>query len=99
VKNQWDAVRSGQVIHVAVADTGIGIGVEDQRRIFQQFFRSEDPQVREATGTGLGLSITKRLVELQGGKIWFESILGQGTTFHYTTPAAREETLKVSKKI
>jgi signal transduction histidine kinase len=86
--NQWDHHGSNLVIHVAVSDTGIGIGPEDQKRIFQQFFRSEDPKVREATGTGLGLSITRRLVELQGGKIWFESEMDVGTTFHFTIPVA-----------
>jgi len=77
-----------QVIHLAVADNGIGISQEDQKKIFQQFFRSEDKHVRETTGTGLGLSITKQLVEMQGGKLWFESELGQGTTFHFTIPTA-----------
>ncbi len=77
-----------QFVHVAVQDTGIGISLEDQRKIFQQFFRSEDPRVREVTGTGLGLSITKNLVEIQGGRIWFESQLGEGTTFHFTVPVA-----------
>jgi signal transduction histidine kinase len=86
--NQWDHYGSNLVIHVCVADTGIGIGLEDQKKIFQQFFRSENPEVREATGTGLGLSITRRLVELQGGKIWFESELDVGTTFHFTIPVA-----------
>jgi signal transduction histidine kinase len=86
--NQWDAEEPDQVIHVSIADDGIGISPEDQKRIFQQFFRSEDNQVRETTGTGLGLSITKKLVEMQGGKLWFESELGQGTTFHFTIPTA-----------
>lgn len=77
-----------QVLHVAVADDGLGISEEDQRKIFQKFFRSEDRQAREAPGTGLGLHITKNLVELHGGQIWFESQLGQGTTFHFTVPVA-----------
>lgn len=80
-----------QLVHVAVKDTGIGITPEDQRKIFQQFFRSEDPKVREVTGTGLGLSISKNLVEMQGGDIWFESQVGQGTTFHFTVPVAEDE--------
>jgi signal transduction histidine kinase len=86
VPNEWDPDGVEQVIHVAVADTGIGISQNDQKMIFQQFFRSEDTQVRDATGTGLGLSITKRLVEMQGGQIWFESELELGTTFHFTLP-------------
>ena len=82
---------ASRLIHVAVQDTGIGIGSDDQRKIFQQFFRSEDPNVREVTGTGLGLSITKNLVEMQGGSIWFESWIGNGTTFHFTIPGAEDE--------
>ena len=57
-------------------------------KIFQKFFRSEDPKTREAPGTGVGLTITRSLVELQGGKIWFESEFRQGTTFHFTAPVA-----------
>ncbi len=75
-----------QMVHVCVIDNGIGISAEDQERIFQQFFRSEDKNVRETTGTGLGLSITKNLVEMQGGELWFESQLGEGTSFHFTIP-------------
>ncbi len=86
VSNDWDPDGVEQVIHVAVEDNGIGISQNDQKMIFQQFFRSEDTQVRDATGTGLGLSITKRLVEMQGGQIWFESELELGTTFHFTLP-------------
>jgi signal transduction histidine kinase len=86
--NDWDPEGEEQVVHVAVEDSGFGISQNDQKKIFRQFFRSEDTQVREETGTGLGLSITKRLVEMQGGKIWFESELGAGTTFHFTIPAA-----------
>ena len=69
-------------------DNGIGISEEDQKKIFQKFFRSEDPKTREAPGTGLGLNITRALVEMQGGKIWFESEYRVGTTFHITVPVA-----------
>jgi len=86
--NIWDAEGAPEVVHVAVRDTGIGINEEDQRKIFQKFFRSEDPKTREAPGTGLGLSITKSLVEKQGGKIWFESEFRRGTTFHFTIPVS-----------
>jgi signal transduction histidine kinase len=58
------------------------------KKIFQKFFRSEDPKTREVTGTGLGLNITRSLVEMQGGKIWFESEYRKGTTFHFTIPVA-----------
>lgn len=82
------ARKSRRAIHLSVVDSGIGINPEDQKKIFQQFFRSEDPRVREAAGTGLGLSIARRLVELQGGQIWFESAPEKGTAFHFTIPVA-----------
>ena len=75
-----------QVAHLWVQDNGIGISFEDQARIFQRFFRSEDTKAREAPGTGLGLNITKSLVEMQGGRIWFNSEFRKGTTFHFTVP-------------
>jgi len=86
--NRWDAAGARDVVHIWVQDTGIGIAPEDQPRIFQKFFRSEDPKTREVPGTGLGLNITRSLVEMQGGKIWFESEYRKGTTFHFTVPVA-----------
>lgn len=90
-ENRWDPEGAPRVLHLAVADTGIGISEEDQARIFQKFFRSEDPAVSEVPGTGLGLNIAKNLVELQGGRIWFESTYGKGSTFHFTVPVADPE--------
>jgi signal transduction histidine kinase len=86
--NQWDSEGAKMVVHTEVKDNGAGISIEDQQKIFQKFFRSEDPKVREAPGTGLGLNITKSLVEMQGGRIWFESMPGEGTSFHFTVPIA-----------
>ena len=88
--NQWDPAGAPEVIHVWVQDTGIGLTPEDQKKVFQKFFRSEDAKAREATGTGLGLNITKSLVEMQGGQIWFESAYRQGSTFHITIPVAQQ---------
>jgi signal transduction histidine kinase len=86
--NQWDPEGAARVVHLWVRDNGIGISAEDQQKIFQKFFRSEDQKAREAPGTGLGLNITKSLVEMQGGHIWFESEYRKGTTFHFTIPVA-----------
>jgi signal transduction histidine kinase/putative methionine-R-sulfoxide reductase with GAF domain len=86
--NKWNTEGAKQVVHLWVKDNGIGISVEDQAKIFQKFFRSDDSKAREAPGTGLGLNITKSLVEMQGGRIWFESEYRQGTTFHFTIPVA-----------
>jgi signal transduction histidine kinase len=91
VQDQGDGEGVNQLICVTVKDSGIGISQEDQKKLFQQFFRSEDKRVRETTGTGLGLSITKKLVEMQGGKLWFDSQLGQGSTFHFTIPTLDEK--------
>ncbi len=84
--NQWDPEGAKQVVHIWVKDNGIGINIEDQAKIFQKFFRSDDSKAREAPGTGLGLNITKSLVEMQGGRIWFDSEFRKGTTFHFTIP-------------
>jgi signal transduction histidine kinase len=86
--NQWDPEGAKQVVHLWVKDNGIGISMEDQTRIFQKFFRSDDTKAREVPGTGLGLNITKSLVEMQGGRIWFDSEFRKGTTFHFTVPVA-----------
>ncbi|MEW6403685.1 MAG: GAF domain-containing protein [Chloroflexota bacterium] len=88
--NLWDPDGAPTVIHLWVKDSGIGISSDDQQKIFQKFFRSEDSKAREAPGTGLGLNITKSLVEMQGGRIWFESEFRNGTTFHFTVPVAEE---------
>jgi signal transduction histidine kinase len=76
-----------KVVHLWIQDTGIGIPPEDQAKVFQQYFRT-DASKDMASGTGLGLNITKSLVEMQGGRIWFESESRKGTTFHFTTPIA-----------
>jgi signal transduction histidine kinase len=88
--NQWDPNGAAQVVHIWVKDNGIGISPEDQPKIFGKFFRSDDQKAREVPGSGLGLNITKSLVEMQGGKIWFESEYRKGTTFHFTIPVAEE---------
>jgi signal transduction histidine kinase len=75
-------------VQIAVADSGIGMSAEDQARLFTQFFRSENPAVREQQGWGLGLNVTRRLVELQGGEMGVTSELGKGSTFWFTLPIA-----------
>jgi signal transduction histidine kinase len=79
---------SSELIHIWVQDHGIGIPLEDQKNIFQQYFRT-DLAKEMAAGTGLGLNITRSLVELQGGKIWFESEAGAGTIFHFSLPGCK----------
>jgi len=79
---------NGDMLEVSVTDTGIGISKEDQRKIFDRFFRADDPLVQETPGTGLGLPITASLVQMHGGQIWVESELGEGSTFTFTLPLA-----------
>ncbi len=86
--NIWDPKGAPEVLLVSVHDTGYGISPADQKKIFTKFFRAEDRAIREAPGTGLGLNIFKLLVELGGGKAWFESELGKGSIFHFTVPLA-----------
>ena len=73
---------------LSISDTGVGIRPEDLPRIFDRFFRSDNPLKVEAGGTGLGLSIVKPLVELLGGRIWVESTVGVGSTFSIVLPVA-----------
>ena len=85
-----EALQMDAMIQIKVQDNGLGMTPEDQQNLFGKFFRSADEKVREAPGTGLGLSITKNLIELQGGKIWFESEYRKGTIFYFTTPVATQ---------
>lgn len=87
--NAWISVhQEGDEIQVDVRDNGIGILPHEQARIFERFFRGEDPLVLATPGTGLGLSIVKHLVEMHHGRIWFNSrgIPGDGSIFSFTIP-------------
>lgn len=90
VANEWDSEGVARVLHVAIQDTGLGISEADLKRLFEKYFRSSNEQALKQKGTGLGLSLTRRLIEGHGGKIWVESTLGEGTTFHFTIPLASE---------
>jgi two-component system phosphate regulon sensor histidine kinase PhoR len=71
-------------VRFAVRDTGVGIPAEEVSRIFERFYRVD--KSRTGSGTGLGLSIAKHIVEAHRGKIWVESVEGQGSTFYFTIP-------------
>jgi len=78
---------NGNFVQMDVQDTGVGVPLEDQERIFDRFFRGEDPLVLATPGTGLGLAIVKQLVEMHNGRIWLESEgTGKGSTFSLTLP-------------
>ena len=72
------------LLHFSVRDTGIGIPLDKQSRLFKSFQQVDASTTRQFGGTGLGLAISKRLVELLGGRIWVESDAGQGAAFHFT---------------
>lgn len=74
------------VLKFWVKDTGLGVSLENQDKIFDRFVQVDTKHNRGFDGTGLGLAICKGLVELLGGKIWMESELGVGTTFFFTIP-------------
>ncbi|WP_182867402.1 response regulator [Rhodopirellula sp. JC639] len=71
-------------LHISVQDTGIGIAPEHQANVFGVFEQADSSITRKFGGTGLGLAISSQLVEMMGGRIWLESELGTGTTFHFT---------------
>ncbi len=73
---------------IEIRDTGVGIAAEELDRIFDRFYRTENPLKVEAGGTGLGLSLVHPLIELFGGRVWVQSTLNEGSTFSFIIPAA-----------
>jgi signal transduction histidine kinase len=72
---------------LSIRDRGIGIPDGQQARLFGRFMRAENARASEITGTGLGLYLSRELVERHGGRLWFESREGEGSTFFFTLPA------------
>jgi signal transduction histidine kinase len=84
----WDEGAGGHPTEVYVADTGIGIALEDQAAVFEEF-RQVGAADKKAEGTGLGLALSRKFIELPGGQIWVKSQLGAGSTFTFTLPVKR----------
>jgi signal transduction histidine kinase/CheY-like chemotaxis protein len=94
LKVQMDLLQGRtSTLHFAVSDTGVGIPPEKLEAIFESFSQADTSTTREFGGTGLGLTISRRLAQMMGGRIWAESKLGQGSTFHFTVrlPEAHAE--------
>ena len=80
----------GKFALVSVTDTGVGIPPDEISHVFERFRRVRSGAAQSIPGTGLGLTIVKQIVEMHGGKIWVESAVGHGSSFHFTIPLAPE---------
>jgi signal transduction histidine kinase len=78
--------RAAGIARLDVRDRGVGIPAAQQARVFGRFARADNATALGIKGTGLGLYITRELVERHGGRIWFDSVENQGTTFHLALP-------------
>lgn len=92
VKVEKESQKESEVcLHFSISDTGIGIPDEKKKTIFEAFSQVDGNLTRKHSGTGLGLAICSQLVGLMDGKIWVESTIGKGTTFHFTVPFELEK--------
>jgi len=80
---------AGEMVQVAISDTGIGIPPDQLERIFERFYQVDGSVTRKYGGAGLGLAIVRRIVEAHGGRIWANSELGRGSTFTFTLPKVK----------
>jgi signal transduction histidine kinase len=82
-----DGLKAGtRYVLIDISDTGVGIAPEEHMRIFERFYRTENPLKIEAGGTGLGLSLVRPLTALLGGRMWVRSVVGEGSTFSLVIP-------------
>lgn len=86
IRDHQDGERAGPYLFVSVTDSGSGVTADDQARVFSRMYRADSPLVTGLGETGVGLALAKALTQAQGGKIWFTSEPGRGTTFHVLLP-------------
>jgi PAS domain S-box-containing protein len=99
---EFGCEKKNNYLHFFVKDTGLGISKTQQNIIFERFRQANESLTRSHEGSGLGLAISKAYIEMLGGKIWVESDLGKGSTFHFTIPYQtkfiQKEKINISKK-
>jgi two-component system sensor histidine kinase/response regulator len=82
--SRQDGTPADSLLHFSVRDTGIGIPADRQQRVFEPFTQADGSVTRPYGGTGLGLTIASQLVDQMGGRLWLDSTVGRGSTFHFT---------------
>jgi signal transduction histidine kinase len=90
------AVANNGSFQVSVHDTGPGISASDQAKLFQEFQQADNTITRKKGGTGLGLAISKRIIEMHGGRVWIDSVVGEGSTFSFTVPVRVERQVEAA---
>src|SRR5207247_947726 len=88
----------GRFALVSITDTGIGIPQDEIGHVFERFRRVRSGAAQSIPGTGLGLTIVKQIVEMHGGKIWVESAVGHGSSFHFTIPLASADSMSSDRE-
>jgi signal transduction histidine kinase len=93
------AATSDGLFTLAVSDTGPGIAVSDQEKLFKNFQQADNTITKQKGGTGLGLAISKRIIEMHGGQIWVESEVGKGSTFTFTVPVRAQQQVRSDEQV
>ena len=90
------ATANNGAFNLSVRDTGPGISAADQAKLFQEFQQADNSITRKKGGTGLGLAISKRIIEMHGGRIWVDSVAGEGSTFSFVLPVRVEQQVETA---